>query len=151
MAGVKGRSGRKPGKRKYIPVKRADGFLNANPRKTKRFNELYARMYAKLQPHLKETDDLTFNLLIQKIVSWLEAQEALAAAGNFDTDPKTGRRIQSAEFKVERDAFADLMQLIPLFGLAPKFRAILLDPTKEIKTAQPVVDQFISDDPGAPV
>ena len=147
MAGVKGRSGRKPSRRKYVPVKRADGFLNANPRKSKRYNEVYSRLYARLQPHIKDTDDVTFNLLVQKFTSWLEAQEDLAADGNFDIDPKTGRKVPSAAFKVERGLFADLVQICALWGLAPKFRGGLTE-NETIKPAEPIVESYISADPG---
>lgn len=149
MAGVKGRSGRKPARRKYIPTKRADGFLNVNPRKSKRYNELYSRLYARLGPTIKETDEVSFNLLVQKLTSWMEAQEVLAADGNFDFDPKTGRKVPSAAWKVERGIFADLVQLCALFGLAPKFRSVLTLPqTDPVSEAKTVVDSFIDTDPG---
>lgn len=148
MAGVKGRSGRKPARRKYIPVKRADGFLNVNPRKSKRYNELYDRLYSRLAPIIKETDEVTFNLLVQKLTSWIEAQEALAADGVFDFDPKTGRKVPSAAWKVERGNFADLLQVCALFGLAPKFRTVLQPDKDPVSEAKTVIDQFIDNDPG---
>lgn len=150
MAGVKGRSGRKPARRRCTPVRPADGILVVNARKSKRYLEMYQRLYSRLNPLLKDTDELTFNLLVQKAADWIAANERLAADGFTDTEPKTGRIVPSAAFKVERGVFADLLQLCNLFGLAPKLRSVLnppqqKDPADQAKT---IVDQFITDDPG---
>lgn len=149
MAGVKGRSGRKPARRKCRPTKPADGFLVVNSRKSARYLEMYQRLYSRLDPVLKDTDELTFNMLVQKAADWFLAQERLAAEGFTEPDPKTGRQIPSAAYRIERGIFADLLQLCTLYGLAPKLRSILNPPAKDpVAEAKPIVDQFISDDPG---
>lgn len=148
MAGVKGRSGRKPKRKKAAPpVKRADGFLCVNPRKSPLYQDYYERLYSRLHDVIKETDELTFNLLVQKTVAWIEASALLAREGATEVDAKTGRSRPSGAFLVEHSAFEDLLRCCALFGLAPKFRGVTPG-TQTEKAVDAVVDSFINADPG---
>ena len=148
MAGVKGRSGRKPKKRRAAPpVPRSDGFLCVNSRKSPMYQEYYERLYSRLHDVMRETDELTFNLLVQKTVSWLEANAALAREGATEVDAKTGRSRPSGAFLVEHSAFEDLLRCCALFGLAPKFRGVTPG-TQTEKAVDAFVNSFINADPG---